>query len=68
MRNGQETCAVLPCDDVQPLHLVDDAVASMNDAINLSGWHGPARNAFDEIATALRDRLIAVSIRVHALG
>ncbi|CAB4863267.1 unannotated protein [freshwater metagenome] len=48
--------------------LLGGAIVDLERSIARTGWVGPARIAYDDVATAFRARLIALAIRARSLG
>ncbi|CAB4588861.1 unannotated protein [freshwater metagenome] len=59
---------VISANLVNTTNLLDGAIADLERSIARSGWAGPARIAYDDVATEFRSRLIALVTRAQSLG
>ena len=59
---------VISANLVNTTDLLDGAIADLERSIARTGWIGPARIAYDNVATEFRARLIALVIRAQSLG
>jgi hypothetical protein len=48
--------------------LLEGAIADLERSITRTGWVGPARIAYDDVATEFRSRLISLAIQAQSLG
>jgi hypothetical protein len=59
---------VISANLVTATDLLGSAIADLERSIARTGWVGPARIAYDDVATEFRSRLIALAIRAQSLG
>jgi len=50
------------------MDLLGGAIADLERSIARTGWVGPARIAYDDVATEFRTRLIALVIQAQSLS
>lgn len=48
--------------------LLGEAIADLERSIARTGWVGPARIAYDDVATEFRARLISLAIQTRSSG
>jgi len=53
---------------VSAMDLLGGAIADLERSIARTGWVGPARIAYDDVATEFRTRLIALVIQAQSLS
>ena len=69
-----ETCGVADNGDVMsietlsPMEFLTQAITDLEWSIARGGWAGPARMAYDDLATEFRSRLIALAVRTQSIG
>jgi hypothetical protein len=52
---------------VNPTDLLGAAIADLERSVNRADWVGPARIAYDDVATEFRSRLIALAMQTQSL-
>jgi hypothetical protein len=66
--NCRHTVMVISVDLVSATDLLGGAIADLEHSIARTGWVGPARIAYDDVATEFRARLVALVIQTRSLG
>jgi hypothetical protein len=59
---------VISVNPVNTADLLSGAIADLERSVNRAGWVGPARIAYDDVATEFRSRLIALAMQTQSLG
>jgi len=67
-RNCRHTVTVISIIPVSATDLLGGAIADLERSIARTGWVGPARIAYDDVATEFRTRLIALEIQAQSLS
>jgi hypothetical protein len=67
-RNCRHTVTVISVNLVSTTDLLGGAIADLERSIARTGWVGPARIAYDDVATEFRTRLIALVIQAQSLS
>jgi len=67
-RNCRHTVIVISVIPVSTTDILGGAISDLERSIARTGWVGPARIAYDDVATEFRTRLIALVIQAQSLS